>query len=95
MRRCPLAVFIYHGLLAVYAFFDLPITDPTLGLYTRLSDTANQVGGYFCTKCGVRVIHTVEDKYTVIVRGGWLEGLSWENAKHCWRKRTVVSTVSP
>lgn len=50
---------------------------------------------YFCKVCGVRVMHRIrgEDgvaKGTVSVKGGCVEGLSWEGGKHIFCRSAVV-----
>lgn len=51
--------------------------------------------GYFCSKCGSRILHAhiVDggDPPVVAVKGGVLEGLKWEGAKHIFCRTAVVA----
>ncbi|KAI9804991.1 MAG: hypothetical protein M1833_006294 [Piccolia ochrophora] len=98
----PLAVYICHclscraqsssafGTSAIFPHFTLPTTDPPLGTYTRSTDAGNVLECFFCPKCGSRLLHSAKGKDTVSVKGGCIQNLSWQAAKHIWCKRAVV-----
>ncbi|KAG9235982.1 hypothetical protein BJ875DRAFT_249157 [Amylocarpus encephaloides] len=61
-----------------------------LTLPRRPTASGNVVNHYFCKACGTRLIHTTPDKDIVSVKGGCIEGLDWNSARHIWCKRALV-----
>ncbi|KAH7122890.1 Mss4-like protein [Dactylonectria macrodidyma] len=66
-----------------------------LGVWTRPTDSGNTLECYFCTECGVRILHRSilpdgTPKPTLSIKGGCLEGLSWEGAKHIYTRSARV-----
>ncbi|KAH6886454.1 Mss4-like protein [Thelonectria olida] len=62
-----------------------------LAVYLRPTDSGNTLECYFCNNCGVRVLHRSilpdgNPKPTLSIKGGCLEGLSWEGAKHIFTR---------
>jgi hypothetical protein len=50
---------------------------------------------YFCKSCGVRIMHRIrepdgQERETVSVKGGVIEGLCWKGAKHIYTESAVV-----
>ena len=45
---------------------------------------------YFCKVCGTRVAHVRRGGKAVSVKGGCIEGLDWEGAKHIFVRSAVV-----
>ena len=78
------------GTSAIFPRFDLPKLTPALGVHTRTSDGGNVKDCYFCPKCGVRICHMTRGKGEVSIKGGCIQGLSWDGAVHIWTKRAVV-----
>lgn len=66
-----------------------------LGLWTRPTDSGNTLECYFCKRCGVRIFHRSiqpdgTPKPTLSIKGGCLEGLSWEGARHIYTRTARV-----
>ncbi|KAF4417072.1 glutathione-dependent formaldehyde-activating enzyme [Fusarium acutatum] len=66
-----------------------------LGVWKRPTDEGNTLECYFCKTCGVRVLHRSvlpdgQGKPYLSVKGGCVEGLSWENAKHIYTRSARV-----
>ncbi|KAF4980377.1 hypothetical protein FZEAL_3607 [Fusarium zealandicum] len=66
-----------------------------LGLWTRITDAGNKLECYFCKTCGVRVLHRSilpdgKPKPTLSFKGGLVEGLSWEGARHIYTRSARV-----
>lgn len=62
-----------------------------MGVFICSTDAGNTKECYFCNHCGVRVIHRSilpdgKPKATISVKGGCLEGLTWEGAKHIYTR---------
>ncbi|ENH65086.1 hypothetical protein FOC1_g10005937 [Fusarium oxysporum f. sp. cubense race 1] len=58
-------------------------------------DEGNTLECYFCKTCGVRVLHRSvlpdgQGKPYLSVKGGCVEGLSWENAEHIYTRSARV-----
>lgn len=50
---------------------------------------------YFCAECGVRIMHRTREsdgteRTTVSIKGGVIDGLNWEGAKHIYVRSAVV-----
>ncbi|EEA22917.1 hypothetical protein TMatcc_001781 [Talaromyces marneffei ATCC 18224] len=72
---------------------------PHVGKWTRTADSGNTLECYFCKCCGVRVLHRpiLPDgtaKPMLSVKGGCVEGLTLEGAKHVY-VRTALVPVPP
>lgn len=68
---------------------------PFLGKWTRATDAGNTLECYFCKCCGVRVLHRpiLPDgtaKPMLSVKGGCVEGLTLEGAKHVYARSALV-----
>ena len=76
------------GTSAIFPLFELPANAP-ISRWDRTTDSGRLMKGYFCSKCGTRIIH---DSGTgrVSVKGGTLKGLNWGDAIHIWTSRAVV-----
>lgn len=66
-----------------------------LGLWTRPTDSGNTLECYFCKTCGVRILHRSilpdgTPKETLSVKGGCVEGLTWEGVKHIYTRSARV-----
>jgi hypothetical protein len=66
-----------------------------LGIWKRPTDEGNTLECYFCKTCGVRVFHRSilpngQPKPTLSVKGGLVEGLSWNSVKHIYTRSTRV-----
>ncbi|KAH7015038.1 Mss4-like protein [Ilyonectria destructans] len=66
-----------------------------LGLWVRPTEAGNTLECYFCKECGVRILHRSilpdgTPKPTLSIKGGCLEGLSWEGAKHIYTRSAKV-----
>lgn len=66
-----------------------------LSMWTRPTDKGNTLECYFCKDCGVRILHRSlrpdgTPKPTLSIKGGALEGFSFEGARHIWTKSAVV-----
>ncbi|KAF4456739.1 glutathione-dependent formaldehyde-activating enzyme protein [Fusarium austroafricanum] len=66
-----------------------------LGVWKRPTDKGNTLECYFCKTCGVRIFHRSifpngQAKSTISVKGGCVEGLSWEDAKHIYTRSARV-----
>jgi hypothetical protein len=91
------------GTSALYpADFLFPLSDVLqehLTLYSRTSKSGGTVDCYFCKTCGSRMFHRIVDadgtpRSTVSIKGGVIEGLSWEGGIHIWTSRAVVAVPS-
>ncbi|KIW70315.1 hypothetical protein PV04_02598 [Phialophora macrospora] len=114
----PLALYICHctecrhqssstyGMTAIFPYFDIQKYAPTpdaIGMYSRPNPTG-RTNGYFCTKCGSRLVHvhvSVKEGHDgagrtdvpaamLSVKAGCLEGLS----KEMMRKAVHIWTRS-
>lgn len=68
---------------------------PFVSKWTRPTDKGNTLECYFCKCCGVRLLHRpiLPDgtaKPTLSVKGGCVEGLSLEGAKHVYARSALV-----
>ncbi|KAF3403410.1 hypothetical protein DPV78_004180 [Talaromyces pinophilus] len=68
---------------------------PFLGKWVREADSGNTLECYFCKCCGVRVLHRpiLPDgtaKTMLSVKGGCVEGLTLEGAKHVYVRSALV-----
>ncbi|KAI1344455.1 Mss4-like protein [Xylariaceae sp. FL0016] len=66
-----------------------------LKTYARKTDTGGTMHCYFCTECGCRMFHRIvgpdgEPRDTVSIKGGCVEGLSWEGGKHIYMRSAVL-----
>ncbi|KAK0611450.1 Mss4-like protein [Immersiella caudata] len=75
-----------------------PLTDELrskLGCWTRPAKEGRTMDCYFCKSCGVRIMHRIreadgEERDTLSVKGGVIQGLRWEGAKHIYTRSAVV-----
>jgi len=66
-----------------------------LGCWTRPSKEGRTMDCYFCKACGVRMFHRIREadgteRETVSIKGGAVQGLSFEGAKHIYVESAVV-----
>ncbi|KAF5004893.1 hypothetical protein FDECE_8636 [Fusarium decemcellulare] len=66
-----------------------------LGVWICHPDSGNTKECYFCKTCGVRIIHRSifpdgTPKSTLSIKGGVVEGLKWDNAKHIYTRTAQV-----
>ncbi|KAK4153463.1 Mss4-like protein [Chaetomidium leptoderma] len=66
-----------------------------LSLWTRPTSEGRTLDCYFCSECGVRVMHRAREadgteRDTVRVKGGLVRGLVWEGAIHIYTRSAVV-----
>ena len=61
-----------------------------MGVWTRQTDSGGTMDCYFCKVCGTRVAHVRRGGKAVSVKGGCIEGLDWEGAKHIFVRSAVV-----
>ena len=106
----PLAIYICHctecrhqssstyGMTMSFPAFEIQPPSPnSIAIYSR-PNTNGRTDGYFCTKCGCRLLHravyrTGEAAKTVSVKSGCLEGVTKEmmrDAVHIWTKSAVI-----
>ncbi|KAJ4118701.1 hypothetical protein NW768_010761 [Fusarium equiseti] len=62
-----------------------------IGVWKRPTDEGNTLECYFCKTCGVRLFHRSilpngRPKPTLSVKGGVIEGLSWEGVTHVYTR---------
>lgn len=68
---------------------------PFVEKWTRPTDAGNTLEGYFCKCCGVRLLHRPilpdgTPKPILSVKGGCVEGLTLEGAKHVYVRSALV-----
>lgn len=106
----PIAIYICHctecrhqssstyGMTALFPSFDLDPPYPgAIAIYSR-PNPHGRTDGYFCTKCGSRLIHRPvshagEPAKVVSVKSGCLDGMTKEMlraAVHIWTKSAIV-----
>lgn len=66
-----------------------------LGCWTRPTKQGRTMDCYFCKVCGVRIMHRIresdgEERETAIIKGGVIEGLRFDGAKHIFVRSAVV-----
>ncbi|KAK1753730.1 Mss4-like protein [Echria macrotheca] len=66
-----------------------------LGCWTRPANEGRTMDCYFCKACGVRVMHRIreadgKERETVVIKGGLVQGLNFEGAKHIYVRSAVV-----
>jgi hypothetical protein len=66
-----------------------------IGMWARKSDSGNTVECYFCKECGVRILHRVifkdgTPRPSLAVKGGCVEGLNLEGARHIYTRSALV-----
>ncbi|ORY67177.1 Mss4-like protein [Pseudomassariella vexata] len=88
-----------YGTSAIYpaeGLFPLsPALEAKLKVYTRPTSSGGTMHCWFCPECGSRLVHRVYEKdgtprSTVSVKGGCVEGLNWEGAKHIYVRSAVI-----
>lgn len=106
----PSAIFICHctecrhqssstyGMTAIFPFFEIrPPHEGAIAVYSR-PNSNGRTDGYFCTKCGSRLIHVsvghdgVPER-NLSVKSGCLDGMTKEmirGAVHIWTKEAVI-----
>ena len=65
------------------------------GVWTRPTEQGGMMECYFCKTCGTRVMHRSRDERgsergTVSIKGGCVEGLSWEGGHHIYTRSAVL-----
>lgn len=88
-----------YGMTAIFPSFEIPA--PFAGAIATYSrpNSSGQTHGYFCTKCGARLLHQSVSKDgtpapSVSVKSGCLDGITKEmmrGAKHIWTKSAIVN----
>lgn len=66
-----------------------------LGVWTRPANEGRTMDCYFCTTCGVRVMHRIREadgteRDTVSIKAGLVDGLDWTGAPHIYTRSAVV-----
>ncbi|KAL6904504.1 Mss4-like protein [Trichoderma evansii] len=66
-----------------------------IGTWVRQADSGNTVECYFCKGCGVRILHRVifkdgTPRPSLAVKGGCVEGLNLDGAKHIYTRSALV-----
>ena len=67
-----------------------------LRIWSRQSSKGTTKDCYFCPECGVRIMHINRPLpdgtggETVSIKGGVIQGLEWNGAKHIWCRSAVV-----
>jgi len=66
-----------------------------LACWTRPAKGGRTLDCYFCKNCGVRIMHRSreadgQERETVSIKGGVIEGLRWDGAKHIYTRSAVV-----
>ncbi|KAK5993105.1 hypothetical protein PT974_06533 [Cladobotryum mycophilum] len=98
-RECQKQSASAFGISAVFPLEGmLPFPEhvqPNIGLWKRPTDSGNTLECYFCNTCGVRVLHRSilpdgRPLPTVRIKGGCLEGLSLDTAKHIYTRSALV-----
>ncbi|KAH8128080.1 hypothetical protein FP744_10000995 [Trichoderma asperellum] len=84
------AVFPVEGMLPFAE--DL---QPRVGMWTRKTDSGRTLECYFCKTCGVRLIHRGllpdgTSSEVLTVKGGCMENLSLEGARHIYTRTARV-----
>ncbi|KAM0478299.1 hypothetical protein ACHAPX_005489 [Trichoderma viride] len=85
------AVFPVEGMLPFAE--DL---QPHVGMWTRKTDSGRTLECYFCKTCGVRLIHRGllpdgSSSQTLTVKGGCMENLSLNGARHIYTRTARVA----
>jgi hypothetical protein len=70
-----------------------------LGCWTRPTKEGRTMDCYFCKNCGVRIMHRIREpdgreRDTVSIKGGLVQGLRFEGAKHIY-VRSAVMEIPP
>lgn len=87
------------GTSAIYpaeGLFPLaPDLEAGLRVYTRPTSSGGSMRCWFCPECGSRLFHRsyAKDgtpKATVSIKGGSIEGLNWQGAKHIYTGSAVI-----
>ena len=92
-----------YGMTAIFPYFEIQRFGPNpgaIGMYSRPNSTG-RTEGYFCTKCGSRLVHVAvevsngEEKVAGLlsVKAGCLERLNkamMRTAVHIWTKSAVI-----
>ena len=83
---------------ALFPAFEIPSPhEGAISVYSR-PNSNGQTNGYFCTKCGSRLMHqsvssSGKPASTVSVKSGCLDGMTKEmmrSAVHIWTKSAVI-----
>ncbi|KAH8903763.1 hypothetical protein BR93DRAFT_884462 [Coniochaeta sp. PMI_546] len=66
-----------------------------LKIWTRPAKEGRTMDCYFCKECGVRVMHRIreadgQERPTVSIRGGIIDGLDWSSGEHIYVENAVV-----
>lgn len=67
-----------------------------LSVYSRTGEeSGGRIDCYFCTKCGVRVMHRTRDtegseRGKIVIKGGCIDGLDWKGGVHIYTRSAVV-----
>ena len=85
------------GMSAYYPANSIPLSHPTLKTYERPAESGYIITGYFCEKCGCRLVH-VNSRGYISVKGGAIEGcekLDWGGATHVFTRSKLPWVVIP
>jgi len=83
---------------AIFPYFEIkPPHEGAIGVYSR-PNSHGRTDGYFCTKCGSRLIHVDlsadgKPSANLSVKSGCLDGMTKEimrTAVHIWTKSAVI-----
>jgi hypothetical protein len=85
------AIFPAAGLFLVSGALASQLESGALKAWTRPTASGNTLDCYFCTTCGVRIMHKAREKDTVSIKGGCIDALVWDGACHIWCANAVVS----
>ncbi|KAK0704354.1 Mss4-like protein [Lasiosphaeris hirsuta] len=66
-----------------------------LRCWTRPAKEGRTMDCYFCKDCGVRIMHRIreadgQERDTVSIKGGVIQDLCWDGAKHIYTRSAVV-----
>lgn len=66
-----------------------------LNCWTRPAKAGRTMDCYFCKNCGVRIMHRIreadgQERSAVSIKGGVVQGLSWDGVKHIYARSAVV-----
>lgn len=102
----PLKIYICHcldcrhqsssafGVSAIFPAFKIEPPSPgAIGVYTTTTDSGKEKRCLFCSKCGSRLVHGINEEETVSVKGGCLDGLGkleMEGAEHIWVRSAIM-----
>lgn len=95
-RKQSASAFGVSALFPSEAIWPLPDhLQSKIGVWTRPTDSGNTLECYFCKSCGVRVLHrrilpNGQPGPTLTIKGGCLEGINLDGARHIWTRSAIV-----